>query len=220
MGNILSEMKFGKIENGLVRLGMNGQLAVKIGGDYKYYNPKTKRLVNCDNFVFDVGSEFFFVIPTNKVKTGDIILVGSPAKPAYVLAPETDGEIKILSYEDSSIKHILPERHTFLGETYMYSKIVSFLGNKAFDKNTLFKFMMMNSLFGGKGGSGMFGNAAGGMNPMMLMMMMGGNNPLAGMFDFTDTADGLFSGIFSGEDDSEADEDSGKDIVSDESDKK
>ena len=197
MGNILSKMRFGRIEDGLVRLGLNGQIAVKIGSDYKYYNPKTKRLVNCDDFVFDIGSEFFFVVPTNKVKTGDIILVGNPAKPAYVLAPETDGEIKILSYEDSSIKHILPERHTFLGETYMYSKIVSFLGNKAFDKNAIFKFMMMNSMFGNKSNGGMFGGTNNnGMNPMMLMLMMNGSNPLTSMFDFTDSADGLFDGIF------------------------
>ena len=220
MGNILSEMRFGRIENGLVRLGMNGQMAIRIDGAYKYYNPKTKRLVNCDNFVFDIGSEFFFVVPTNKVKTGDIILVSG--KPAYVLAPETDGEIKILSYEDSSIKHILPERHTFLGETYMYSKIVSFLGNKQFDKNTIMKFMMMNSLFGGKSGSGMFGGLTGGangMNPMMLMMMMGNSNPLTNMFDFSDMTDGLFDGVLGDnatEDEDEDEDDIDEDLTEDE----
>lgn len=204
MGNVLSEMRFGRIESGLVRLGINGQIAIKIGTDYKYYNPTKKRLVNCDQFVFDVGSEFFFIMPTNKVKTGDIIIAAG--KPAYVLAPENaDGEIKILSYEDSSIKTILPERHTFLGEAYMYHKIVSLLGNKTFDKNTLMKYMMMNSMLGGSNGKasgGIFGGM--GSNPMMLMMMMGGNNPFSSMFDFGDDAEGLFGNLLGGLDADEA----------------
>ena len=189
MGNILTEMKFGKIEPGFIRLGLNGQMAIKINDAYKYYDAKKKRLINCDSFVFDVGSEFFFVMPTNKVKKGDIIIASG--KPVYVIEPESeDGEIKVLSYEDASIKYILPERHTFLGNSYMYSKIVSLFGNKAFDKNTIMKYMMFNTLMGnGKSGSGLFGGNTGGMNPMMLMMMMGGNNPFTSMFDFDGEGD-------------------------------
>ena len=206
MGNILTEMKFGKIEPGYVRLGMNGQMAIKIGNDYKYYDAKKKRLVNCDNFVFDLGSEFFFVMPTNKVKKGDIIIASG--KPVYVIEPESeDGEIKVLSYEDASIKYILPERHTFLGNSYMYSKIVSLFGKKAFDKNTIMKYMMLNTLMGGnKSGSGLFGGtAAGGMNPMMLMMMMGGNNPFTSMFDFNGEGD-IFDDLFKANDDEEVED--------------
>ncbi len=202
MSNYLSDLKFGRVDDyddGLVRLSMNGQMAVRVGynGEYKCYDAKKKRLVNCNDFVFNFGSEFFFVVPTNKVKTGDIILIDG--EPAYVLEPETDGEIKILYYEDSSIKHILPERYLFLGDTYMYSKIVSLLGNKRFDKNTMMKFMMMKSLFGhgNDGENSMFG---GGMNPMMLMMMMNGeSNPLSNMFenmfDFSDMTDDLFGKV-------------------------
>ncbi len=196
--SVLSNFTFGKVQPGLIRLGLNGQMAVKIGNDYKYYDAKKKRLINCDNFVFDIGSEFFFVVPTNKVKKGDIILVSG--KPAYVLAPETDGEIKILSYEDASIKNILPERHTFLGGTYMYSKIVSMFGNKQFDKNTIMKFMMMNTMFGN--GGNLFGGNNGGMNPMMLMMMSGGSNPFGDMFNF-DGEGGMFDNLFGDEDEDE-----------------
>jgi len=205
--SVLENLKFGKVEPGLIRLGMNGQLAVKTGGDYKYYNPTKKRLISCDNFVFDIGSEFFFVIPTNKVKKGDIIIVNK--QPVYVLEPEKDGEIKVLSYIDGTIKQILPERHTFLGESYMYSKIVSMLGNKQFNKNSIFKFMMLNSMMG-NGNGGLFGGAANnanGMNPMMMMMMMGGNNPFADMFDFGDDAEGMFGGIFGGDDTEDDEED-------------
>ena len=201
MSDYLSDLKFGRIDDyddGLVRLGMNGQMAIRVGynGEYKYYDAKKKRLVNCNNFTFNFGSEFFFVVPTNNVKTGDIILING--EPAYVLEPETNGEIKILYFEDSSIKHILPERYLFLGDTYMYSKIISLLGNKRFDKNTMMKFMMMKSLFGrgDDGENSMFG---GGMNPMMLMMMTEESNPLANMFenmfDFSDMTNGLFGKV-------------------------
>lgn len=195
MTNVLSNLTFGKVAPGYVRLGLNGQMAIKVGNDYKYYDPKDKRLYNCDNFVFDIGSEFFFVFPTNKVEKGDIVLIGG--KPVYVLEPEKDGRIEVLSYDDSSIKTVLPERHTFLGGTYLYQKIVSLFGNKQFDSNTLMKFMMMNTMFGGgKSGSGLFGGAGmGEMNPMMLMMFMGGNNPFNSLFDFSGMADGLFDNI-------------------------
>lgn len=190
--SVLSNLTFGRIQPGLIKLGLNGQMAVNIGGSYKYYDEKKNRLINTDNFVFPMEvTEFFFIMPTNKVKKGDIILVNG--KPVYVLKPETDGKIEILSYEDSSIKQILPERHTFLGGTYMYSKIVSMFGNKSFDKNTIMKYMMMNTMFGKDG----FGGAMNGMNPMMLMMMTGGSNPFTDMFNF-DSEDGTLDGLFGG----------------------
>ena len=71
--NIFNGM-FGKIEAGLVRLDVHGNVAVKTTNGYKSYSTKSKRLINCDSFVFDIGEEFFFVIPTNKVEVNDIIL--------------------------------------------------------------------------------------------------------------------------------------------------
>ena len=65
MNNFLNGM-FGKVGNGMCRLSMNGEIAVKTSGGYKSYNIKTGKLTNCNNFVFDIGEEFFFVIPTNK----------------------------------------------------------------------------------------------------------------------------------------------------------
>ena len=71
MNNFLNGM-FGKVGNGMCRLSMNGGIAVKTSTGYKTYNIKTNKLTNCSNFVFDIGEEFFFVIPTNKVEKGDI----------------------------------------------------------------------------------------------------------------------------------------------------
>lgn len=67
---------FGKIANGLCRVSMDGGIAIKTSQGYKTYNVETGALVNCDNFAFDIGSDFFFVVPTNKVRRGDIILAG------------------------------------------------------------------------------------------------------------------------------------------------
>lgn len=69
MMNALNGM-FGKVAPGMCRLSMSGGIAVKTDNGYKSYNVKTGRLTNCDNFVFNAGEEFFFVIPTNKVSVG------------------------------------------------------------------------------------------------------------------------------------------------------
>jgi len=168
---------FGKIAPGMCRLSMNGKIAIKTSNGYKTYNTKTGRLTNCSNFAFDIGEDFFFVIPTNKVTVGDIILAGG--KPRAVIGVEKNA-IKTFCYEDSTIETIVPEHHVFMGNTYFYGKIVSLFGNSFGKKggmNNLFKYMMMNEMMkGGSGSSGM-----GNMLPMM--MFMGGGNSIGDMFD-------------------------------------
>lgn len=206
--SVLSDMQFGKLGDGMVRLSIDGKLAVKVGNSYKTYNAKTGHLVNCDQFVFKVGQDFFFVMPTNKIKSGDIILING--KPVYVLDVPGKNKIEILDYFDGSIKTILPERHTFLGGSYLYSKIVSMFGTKGFDKNTLMKYMMMNTLFGDNCGNP-FASSGSGINPMVMMMMLSGKNPMADMFNFSDESEELFGGLLDLA--SEADEDTDTDEV-------
>ena len=182
---------FGKVAPGMCRLSMNGGLAVKTSNGYKTYNLKTNRLTNCNNFVFDIGEEFFFVIPTNKVERGDIILVGG--KPKCVINVDKD-TIKVIDYEDSTVKDILPERHVFMGNTYFYGKVVSMFGND-FTKgkkgmNKIMSYMMMSEMM--KGNNSMSNNNMSSILPFM--MMSGGNfsDMFEGMFDFdfdTDTED-------------------------------
>mgnify|MGYP006903529846 FL=1 len=86
---------FGKIAPGMCRLSMNGDIAVKTSSGYKSYNVNTGRLINCNSFVFDIGEDFFFVIPTKKASAGDIILVGG--KPKCVLKKEND-IITVINY--------------------------------------------------------------------------------------------------------------------------
>ena len=78
-------------------MGMNGEIAIKTSGGYKTYNLEKNKLVNCSNFVLDVGN-MFWVVPTFKVERGDIILVNG--HPRCVIEVNSNS-IKAFSYEDS-----------------------------------------------------------------------------------------------------------------------
>lgn len=186
MNNLLNGM-FGKIGNGMCRLSMSGGIAVKTSNGYKTYNIKTNKLTNCSNFVFDIGEEFFFVIPTNKVEKGDIILVNG--KPKCVIESDKT-KITVINYEDSTIDTILPERHVFMGNTYFYGKIVSMFGNDVIKgkkgTNNIFKYMMLSQMMNGNNGSTGAPMNNNGMSAMLPFMMMSGNmgDMFDGMFDF------------------------------------
>ena len=178
IGGFMNGM-FGKIAPGMCRLSMNGEIAVKTNTGYKTYNLKTGRLTNCSNFVFDIGEDFFFLIPTNKVTKGDIILVAGKPKCVVDVA---DNKITVINYEDSTVDTILPERHVFMGNTYFYGKIVSMFGNNFKGKkggmSNIFKYMMMSEMM--KGGT----SNMSGMLPLMMMGNGGFENMFDGMFDF------------------------------------
>lgn len=164
---------FGPIQAGLCRLTMDGTIAIKTDSGYKSY--KDGILTNCDDFVFDIGDEMFFVIPTNAVKVGDIILAGG--SPCYVTEVE-DNKLTVINYKNGNIEQKLPERHMFMGNTYFYGKVVSMFGNVAAGGGeNIFKYMMLSQMMNGGKDSGF-----GGMNPMAMMFMMG-NGGVGGMFD-------------------------------------
>lgn len=173
----------GKVQAGMCRLTMNGNIAVKCSGGYKTYNTKKGRLTNVTNFCFDIGSDFFFVIPTCKVAKGDIILVDG--KPKCVIEKQKDKDvITVIDYESSEIRQLVPERHVFMGSVYYYGKIVSMFGSSF--KNgkgmgNMFKMMMFSQMMNGK----TIGGGLGDMGSMMAMsMMMGGEgNMFGGLFD-------------------------------------
>lgn len=180
MNNVLNQM-MGAIKPGLCRLSMNGGIAVKTSNGYKTYNVKTGRLTNCSNFVLDMCDDYFFVIPTNKVEKGDIIMVGG--KPRCVIEAEKN-KITVINYEDTTIETILPERHVFMGNTYFYGKIVSMFGNsisggkKGTEK--IMQYMMLSEMMKGQNSG-----TSNGMNAMLPMMMFAGGN-----------MDSMFEGIF------------------------
>lgn len=180
---------FGKIAPGMCRLSMNGGIAVKTSTGYKTYNLKQNKLTNCSNFVFNIGEEFFFVIPTNSVKPGDIILVSG--KPRCVVSKAKD-TITVINYEDSTVETILPERHVFMGNTYFYGKIVSMFGSDILKGgkgvNKMMSYMMMSEMMKSNGTSDMGGNMSA-MLPFMMMSNGGMSDMFDGMFDSLDEDD-------------------------------
>lgn len=182
---------FGKVADGMCRLSMNGGIAVKTNGGYKTYNLKTNRLTNCNNFVFDIGEEFFFVIPTNKVEAGDIIIVSG--KPKCVVSADKN-MITVINYEDSTVENILPERHVFMGNTYFYGKIVSMFGTDIMKgkkgMNKMMSYMLMSEMMKRNSGN----NGINNMSSMLPLIMMGGGNisdMFEGMFDFGENEDDI-----------------------------
>lgn len=178
MTNMFNGM-FGKVAPGMCRVSMNGEIAIKTGSGYKTYNVASGVLTNCDQFAFDIGEDWFFVVPTNKVEKGDIILAGG--RPRCVISV-ADNAINAFCYEDGTIGTIVPEHHVFMGKQYFYGKIVSLFGNMMNDTNgmgNIMKYMMMSEMMKGNHESG---NTMSNMMPMM-MMMNGGFNFMDKLFD-------------------------------------
>lgn len=213
---------FGRIDPGNIRLDVNGNIAVRTTNGYKSYNMKTGKLINCNNFVFDIGEEFFFVIPTNKVEKGDIILAqskGGGRKPKCVIDVNSSF-ITVINYEDSTVEQILPERHMFYGNTYFYGKIVSMLnfskGKHNGFKNIL-KYKMISEMMGDKNipnpspnsnsspnsNPNNMGNAMGNFMGNLMMFSMMGENNFSDMFNFEE--------MFDFDDDTDTEEDNQED---------
>lgn len=185
MSTFLDKM-FGKIGPDMCKLSMNGDIAIKTSSGFKTYNVKTNKLTNCNNFVFGMGNmDCFFLIPTNKVEKGDIIIANN--QPKCVIEVNGDKSIQCINYETSVVETILPERHVFMGNTYFYGKIISIFGDNLKSvtaSNNIMKFMMLSSMMGGKGSTTDFNS----MLPMM-MFMGGENNLFSGLFDSIDLSD-------------------------------
>ena len=203
----------GKITAGYCRLSYNGRIAVKTSTGYKTYNEKTGNLTDCSNFVVDIADDFFMLMPTRKLKVGDIVMING--KPMYVLEVKGKNRVEVMSYEDASIKTVIPERHALLGRKF-YGKIVSLIGSGFMSKSkggffkNMLKFKMMSSMLGGNSSSS--NNSFGGLSNSslpMLMLMSGGS--MDGLFDGIceddddDDSSDAFSGIFG--DDEEEDDD-------------
>ena len=171
---------FGRVSSGLCRLSMSGKIAIKTSNGYKTYDVKTGRLTNCDSFVFNVGEDAFFVIPTNKVERGDIIIANG--RPNCVLEIGKN-DIRVFCYEDSTINTIVPERHMLMGKQYFYGKIVSMFGNvtEKSGMKQMMKFMMLSEMMKQDKGN------SSSMNAFVMMSMLGGGTTdtlFDGMFDF------------------------------------
>lgn len=189
MNNTFTNM-IGKIAPGMCRLSMtDGSIAVKTSSGYKTFNPDTGDLINCSQFALPIAEDLFFVLPTNHVEKGDIILIGG--KPKCVIEPKKN-TVVVQDYEDREVKEVRHERHIFMGEMYFYGKIVSFFfqnganclkGKKGMAR--MAQIMMMSQAAKSFTGN----NNDGGFASMLPLMMLTGNNPFGNMFNFGTTKD-------------------------------
>ena len=191
--NTMFNGMFMKVQKGMCMLSPCG-IAVRTTSGYRSYDIKSGKLRNCDNLVFSFGDGMFFVIPSTKVKPGDIILNGG--KPACVRSAGKNS-IEVINYETSVVETILPERHIFMGSTWFYGKIVSLFGDGSSicgkgGLTKMMKLMMISSLFENAGASAdgtLAAPGAGNMNALMpLLLMKGGgfDDLFGGLFDEDD----------------------------------
>ena len=191
MNDSFSNM-IGKIAPGMCRLSMtDGAIAVKTSTGYKTFNPDTGDLINCSQFALPVAEDLFFVLPTNHVEKGDIILIGG--KPKCVIEPKQN-TVVVQDYEDREIKEVRHEKNIFMGEMYFYGKIVSFFfqngsnclkGKEGMAR--MAQIMMMSQAAKAFTGNSKDNNSFASMIP--LMMLSGGNNPFSNMFGFFNNKD-------------------------------
>lgn len=164
----------GKIAPGLCRFSMTGALAIRTKAGYRAYDADKKALINCDSFAFDAGDDFFFVLPTNKVKPGDVILAGGSPKCVLEVRADT---ITAINYEDATVETLVPERHMFMGNMYLYGKIVSMFGSTSMKgkkgMGSVMKYMMLSSMM--KQGEK--------QHNLLPLMMMCGKSGFMGDFD-------------------------------------
>lgn len=172
---------FGRIAPECCRMTYNGNLAIKVAGGYRAWNTKTGRLTNVTNFTFPVGGDFVFVIPTTKVKAGDVILHNG--RPKAVVAVSSNPEtVQAVNYETGTVETIVPERHIFMGKTYFFGKLISMFGKSMFSGKGcggIMKMMMLKEFMGGNSSK----DGLAGMLPMM--MMANGTD----MFNFDELGD-------------------------------
>ena len=206
MGKMFKGM-FGPIEAGKCKLGMNGKIAIKTPAGYKTYDAKKNRLTNVGSFAFDMFN-MFWLIPTNTLQVGDIILMqkGDRRVPRFVIKVD-NGVITALDYEDNEIKQVLPERHILMGKVFFYAKIWCPFKGMASNGNMfgqMFKMQLMGQMMNGMMNGGNVADACNpfggnGMSQLVMMPMM--MQMFGGMFGGgkTEMAN-PFAAIFGGED--------------------
>lgn len=122
----------GTLEPNMIRMTFDGKVAVKTTKGYKTYDVAKKKAINMDSLVMPEMASFL-LLPSTKVKVGDIILRDG-AFYSIISIDDATNELIGYNYEAGKKETIVRETHCFLGNTYFYSKLVSpilsFFGNK------------------------------------------------------------------------------------------
>lgn len=190
----------GSISQDQYRLSFDGQIAVRVmtkdGAVYKTYDVNKNKLVTVGDFAIQGLQDTFFLVPTRKLKKGDIVLINGA--PVCVISQEGN-TIKAVSYTAAEVKTLLVDHILWFGKPF-YGKVTSMfkmmLGNGlSGDGDGLMKMMVMSQLFGnGDGLKNIFNfqnDGQGGIgNLLMMSMLFGkGESPLDGLFSMGEDDD-------------------------------
>lgn len=122
----------GTLKPDMIRMTFDGKVAVNTNKGYKTYDVAKKKAINMDSLVMPDMSAFL-LLPSTKVKVGDIILRDG-AFYSIISIDDATNELVGYNYESGKKETLVRETHCFLGNTYFYSKlfspILSFFGNK------------------------------------------------------------------------------------------
>ena len=165
-----------------VAITFDGRLAIKRpNGDYVAFNPTSGEIENQSEFVIgeDMLSGMVYVMPTDKIEAGDIIVSNSN----YVYVTDMTDGLTGVNLSTGVINDIVTEKHVLFGKN-VYKKVVSML-NMVDGADGAMNPMMMLALMGDENKdnllplmmmSGMGGTDNGAMNPMMMMMLLDGKD--------------------------------------------
>lgn len=199
--NMFSNL-LGKTKKDMFRISVTGKIAVKAGNGYRTFDPEKNKLVSVGDFALPGFQDMFFLVPTRKLKKGDIIVIEDEA---LCVLEQNDNEIKVLSYATSKVETRLVDNILWFGRPF-YGKLTSLLGmaigNSGSDKGCMK--MMLLSQFMGAGrpqddqqpvqpAAPAFGGGGITMESLLMMsMLMGGKGGglFDGLFDFDEEGDG------------------------------
>lgn len=176
---------FRSVPGDLIRLTTEG-VAVKTNNGYKVYNHETGVVTNCSDFVLDTNMSLFFYVPANSVSVGDIVLFSGKLVTITSVNVNDSNRIEAFRYEDSTLTTLIPEKFMFLGDTYMFTKVMSIFGDvkNGIDTSKIMSMMLLNNIFNQNNSN----NSNNNNNFMSNLMMMG----MVKNIDFKS----LFSGLF------------------------
>lgn len=179
---------FRPVPGDLIRLTTEG-VAVKTNNGYKVYNHETGVVTNCSDFVLDTNMSLFFYVPANSVSVGDIVLFSGKLVTITNVNVNDSNRIEAFRYEDSTLTTLIPEKFMFLGDTYMFTKVMSIFGDvkDGIDTSKIMSMMLLNNIFN-QNNSGNSNNNNNNNNFMSNLMTMG----MVKNIDFKS----LFSGLF------------------------
>ena len=165
-----------------VAMTFDGRLAIKRpNGDYVAFNPVSGEIENQSEFVMgeDMLSGMVYVMPTDKIEAGDIIVSDG----SYVYVTDITDGLTGVNLSTGVVNDIVTEKHVLFGKN-VYKKVVSMF-NMVGGTDGAMNPMMMLALMGDGNKenllplmmmSGMGGADKGAMNPMMMMMLLDGKD--------------------------------------------